>query len=336
MAVPKVDKKMLEELETMGFPRAKATRALHYSGNTDVENAINWIVDHEHDPDIDEIPLVDVDIEIGSSQSFPITEEMEIKAQKLRKNSSPHSFPITEESQIKGQKLSREQLHKMKEEKEKKLEIEREKERIEAGKKLNEMKRIAEENERQRHIALRKAEKEEEKRARERVMRKLEQDKINRRSTLGLPLEGHQTVKSSATTVQKEQKLQNPRPVYTVTKVELFRECLRSLKLNHQDEQARVRRAFETLLIYVGNVVKNPNQEKYRKIRFSNPLFQDRVGSLIGGVEFLELCGFERTGDFLYLPEEKVDITLLNSAGSVLESAITNPFFGLFSTRTVS
>ena len=62
---------------------------------------------------------------------------------------------------------------------------------------------------------------------------------------------------------------------------------------------------------------------------------QDRVGSLIGGVEFLELCGFERMGDFLYLPEEKVDITLLNSAGLVLKSAITNPFLGLFSTRTL-
>ncbi|KAI9077696.1 hypothetical protein K1719_032811 [Acacia pycnantha] len=334
MAVPKVDKKMLEELEAMGFPKAKATRALHYSGNNNVDDVINWIVDHENDPDIDEIPLVDVDIEIGSSQSFPITEEMEIKALKLRKISSNNSFPITEESQIKEQKL-REQLHKMKEEKEKKLEIEREKERIQAGKKLNEMKRIAEENERQRNIALRKAEKEEEKRAREKVKQKLEQDKLNRRSKLGLPLEGHATVKTSATTIQKEQKLQNPKPVYTVTKVDVLRECLRSLKRDHQDEHASVRRAFETLLIYVGNVVKNPNQEKYRKIRLSNPLFQDRVGSLNGGVEFLELCGFERMGDFLYLPEEKLDITLLNSAGLVLNSAITNPFFGLFSTRTL-
>jgi len=32
MAVPEVNKKLLEELEDMGFPRARATRALHYSG----------------------------------------------------------------------------------------------------------------------------------------------------------------------------------------------------------------------------------------------------------------------------------------------------------------
>lgn len=32
MAVPVVNKKFLEELESMGFPRVRATRALHYSG----------------------------------------------------------------------------------------------------------------------------------------------------------------------------------------------------------------------------------------------------------------------------------------------------------------
>jgi hypothetical protein len=32
MVVPEVDKKLLEELEAMGFPTARATRALHYAG----------------------------------------------------------------------------------------------------------------------------------------------------------------------------------------------------------------------------------------------------------------------------------------------------------------
>lgn len=34
MAVPEVNKKLLEELEDMGFPRARATWALHYSGES--------------------------------------------------------------------------------------------------------------------------------------------------------------------------------------------------------------------------------------------------------------------------------------------------------------
>lgn len=32
MVVPEIDKKLLEELESMGFPTARATRALHFSG----------------------------------------------------------------------------------------------------------------------------------------------------------------------------------------------------------------------------------------------------------------------------------------------------------------
>ena len=32
MAAPKVNENFLKELEEMGFPRARATRALHYSG----------------------------------------------------------------------------------------------------------------------------------------------------------------------------------------------------------------------------------------------------------------------------------------------------------------
>lgn len=55
------------------------------------------------------------------------------------------------------------------------------------------------------------------------------------------------------------------------------------------------------------------------------------MGSLKGGVEFLELCGFEKTqgGELLFLSQDKVDIALLHVAGYTLKSALTNPFFGL-------
>lgn len=55
------------------------------------------------------------------------------------------------------------------------------------------------------------------------------------------------------------------------------------------------------------------------------------MGGLLGGVEFLELCGFEKLedGEFLFLPRDKVDMAVLNSAGSELNSAIANPFFGV-------
>ncbi|XP_019459744.1 PREDICTED: UBX domain-containing protein 1-like isoform X2 [Lupinus angustifolius] len=309
MSSLKVNEKLLKELESMGIQQPHAIPALYYSGNTSVEKAISWLIHHDTDSDIDEMPLVDVDIPIESTESFPTTEEMRITAEKLRK-----------------------QMRKRKEEEEKKIEKEREKERIQAGKKLMEAKRIAEEAERKRYLALKKAEKEEEKKARQKVLQKLEQDKLNRRSIHSIPSipsEVHEPVRSSATAVRENKNL---KPDYTTAKVDHLRECLRSLKRNLQGENARVRRAFETLLIYIGNVAKNPDDERYRMIRLSNPVFQERIGSLKDGVEFLELCGFERRGDFLYIPHKKIDTTLLNSAGYVLNSALTNPFFGALST----
>ncbi|XP_024026397.1 UBX domain-containing protein 1 isoform X1 [Morus notabilis] len=310
MAVPKVNENLLGELESMGFPLARATRALHYSGNISIEDAVNWIVDHENDADIDQMPLETIDIGIDSDETFHMTEEMERKAQLL-----------WDRARIK------------KEEEEKRLEREKEKVRIRSGKELIEAKRIAEENERKRNLALRQLEKEEEKRAREKIRWKLEQDKLERRSKLAMAPKNLAATKTSTT---DEQEKQSSFPVKSFTKAELMRECLRSLKRNYMNDDARVRRAFQALLIYVGNVARNPNEEKYRKIRMNNPLFQERVGSLKGGVEFLELCGFERTtegGEFLYLPRDKVKIAVLNSAGSELKSAITNPFFGLLSRK---
>ncbi|XVF72260.1 hypothetical protein PTKIN_Ptkin12aG0105900 [Pterospermum kingtungense] len=304
--VMEVERKLLEELESLEYSRAQAVRALHHSGNTTVEAAVNWLIDHVNDAEIDQMPLVVINMDIESLQPSDITEAIKNKEKELR-----------------------DWVHMKKQEEEKKCEREKEKERIRASKELLEAKRIAEENERQRLLALRKVEKEEKKNAREKVLKKLEVDKLERRRALGLPLES-QAMKSSLPVVQ-EKKLQNSLPIKSVKKTNHMRECLRSLKQTYKDDNAKVHRAFQTLLIYVGNVARSPDEEKFRKIRLSNRKFQERVGSLKGGIEFLELCGFERSegNDFLSFPREKVDIELLNSAGSLLKSAITNPFFGL-------
>ena len=42
------------QLEAMGFPRVRAEKALHATGNNDAEAAMNWLFSHMDDPDIDE------------------------------------------------------------------------------------------------------------------------------------------------------------------------------------------------------------------------------------------------------------------------------------------
>ncbi|KAL6899085.1 hypothetical protein ACP4OV_005743 [Aristida adscensionis] len=306
MVVPEVNKEMLVDLEAMGFATARATRALHFSGNSTIEGAINWLSEHQEDPEIDEIPLVPANTKTEANKPTLTPEEMKIKAQELR-----------------------ERARKKKEEEERRMEREREKERIRIGKELLEAKRIEEDNERKRMIELRRLEKEEEKRAREKIRQKLEEDKAERRRKLGLPPEDPAAPKPSAPPPVEEKK--SALPVRPATKAERMRDCLRNLKQQNKDDDAKVKRAFQTLLTYVGNVAKNPDEEKFRKIRLSNATFQERVGNLHGGIEFLQLCGFEKLEDneFLFLARDKVDKAVLNTAGAELNSAITNPFFGV-------
>ncbi|CAA0819863.1 ubiquitin-associated (UBA)/TS-N domain-containing protein [Striga hermonthica] len=295
MVAPEVSQQLLAELEDMGFPKERAVRALHFSGNSSLEDAANWIVEHENDPDIDKMLLVPVSSKQPQAPKPSLTpEEIKLKQQELR-----------------------ERARKKKEEEEKRMEREKEKERIRVGKELLEAKRIEEENERKRILALRKAEKEEERRAREKIRQKLEEDKAERRRKLGLPVEESSAAKSSAPVVEEKKSFL---PVRPATKAEQMRECLRTLKQNHKDDDAKVKTAFNTLLTFAKNVATNPNEEKFRKIRITNANFQERVGKLKGGIEFLELCGFEKMegGEFLYLPKEKVDIAVLHSAGRII------------------
>jgi ubiquitin carboxyl-terminal hydrolase 5/13 len=55
------DAAALEQLEGMGFPRIRAERALHATGNSDANAAMEWLFTHLEDPDIDK-PL---DLGIG-------------------------------------------------------------------------------------------------------------------------------------------------------------------------------------------------------------------------------------------------------------------------------
>ncbi|KAI4979544.1 hypothetical protein ZWY2020_016297 [Hordeum vulgare] len=304
LVAPEVNKEMLGELESMGFSTARATRALHFSGNSTIEGAINWLSEHQEDPDIDEMPMVPANSE--ANKPSLTAEEKKIKAQELR-----------------------ERARKKKEEEERRMEREKEKERIRIGKELLEAKKMEELNERKRIIELRRLEKEEEKRAREKIRQKLEEDKAERRRKLGLPAEAPAASKPSAPPPVEEKKSAFL-PVRPATKAERMRDCLRNIKQQNKEEDAKVKRAFQTLLTYIGNVVKNPDEEKFRKIRLTNATFQERVGSL-GGIEFLELCGFEKPEgeEILFLARDKVDKAVLNVAGAELNSAITNPFFGV-------
>ncbi|KAE8702097.1 ankyrin repeat-containing protein [Hibiscus syriacus] len=84
MVVPEVGKKLLEDLEATGFPTAQAIHTIHFSGNTSLEVAVNWVVKHDAGPNIDEMPKVSVNKNAEAPKPSLTPEEMKVKAQELR------------------------------------------------------------------------------------------------------------------------------------------------------------------------------------------------------------------------------------------------------------
>ncbi|CAO2179782.1 unnamed protein product [Urochloa humidicola] len=344
MAVPQVDKKMLGELEAMGFPTVRSIRALQFSGNSNLESAVNWLLEHESDPDIDQLPLVprEITIECGDTSNEVRNDVpgMRDTVQEQKPEERTETGRQNETSQLEREQNVDEQeedrkrilaLYKQKRDEEERARgrirnqlQEDQRERIRAAKDLMEAKRTLEENQRKRMMESRIADQEEERRARERIRQRIADDRAERRRRLGLPQENPGASVAIITPTKVK-------PVERVVTSEQLRDCLRTLKKNHKDDNARVTRAYQLLLKIIANIVKNPAEEKFRRIRLSNPIFKDRVGNLQGGIEFLELCGFQRLSAYLMMPRDKIDMALLNSAGVEIASAMENPYFGLLS-----
>ena len=160
-----------------------------------------------------------------------------------------------------------------------------------------------------------------------------EQDRRERRAKLGLPEELTEQEKEEERRREKEKADAEARrrlPVKPVVKGERMRDLLVNMKKVHPGQDDALKTAWTTLLKFITNIGNNPNEEKYRKIRLTNPAVQQRVVAFTGSVEFLQVCGFHKdaSGENLEMPAEAVDRMVLEVAVENLNSALTNPFFG--------
>jgi uncharacterized UBP type Zn finger protein len=55
---PEVPAELLASLQEMGFPEARCRRALYHTGTDTAEVAVNWMVEHAEDADVDTPLLV--------------------------------------------------------------------------------------------------------------------------------------------------------------------------------------------------------------------------------------------------------------------------------------
>ncbi|XP_029939612.1 UBX domain-containing protein 6 isoform X1 [Salarias fasciatus] len=82
-------------------------------------------------------------------------------------------------------------------------------------------------------------------------------------------------------------------------------------------DKDKVKAAVDIISKYVENICKNPSEEKYRRIKLSNKVFQEKVHCVEGSREFLQALGFtsvmlpvegqEGEEEFLVLPEQSPD-----------------------------
>jgi len=75
-------------------------------------------------------------------------------------------------------------------------------------------------------------------------------------------------------------------------------------------------------LIYIGNVLKNQEEEKYKKIGIKNKAFISRVGSVKEAYDLLLVIGWKEgvAKDFLVLTD--TSLTCLELASALLTSIV--------------
>jgi len=71
--------------------------------------------------------------------------------------------------------------------------------------------------------------------------------------------------------------------------------CLIIHTINKDSEKVQV--GVNTLCKYMDNIIQNPSEEKFRKIRKSNKAYRERVASIEGSDIFLQAAGFLTTTD---------------------------------------
>lgn len=64
---------------------------------------------------------------------------------------------------------------------------------------------------------------------------------------------------------------------------------------NCNDKREKIEVCVDTLGKYLENIINNPEEEKYKKIRMQNRIFQERVVPVNGALEFLNAAGFQQT-----------------------------------------
>ncbi|XP_023685207.1 UBX domain-containing protein 1 isoform X2 [Paramormyrops kingsleyae] len=180
----------LDSLLEMGFDRNRAEKAVAHTGNQGIERAMDWLMEHENDPDIDEpyVPPAGNVLESSDSQETPTEPTPAAEEGAELSEEEGLKKPMTEEE--KREQIKRlEELMKVKQEerreRERREEVEREKQRRKQGQELLQVKQKLQEEEMKKLTEQRRREKMEDRMAKQRVREKIARDREERAQKFG-------------------------------------------------------------------------------------------------------------------------------------------------------
>eukprot|EP01035_Chromulina_nebulosa_P021027 gene21027-27250_t len=312
-----VNVEILNQIIDMGFSDVRARKGIVH-GHT-LEGALQWLDEHENDPEIDQPYLVkraDAERCDENGNRKPLSDEE--RAQKVKE--------LTDKAKL---------LREQKARKEKEDAILKEKERRERGKKIE---TVAEDRERlirQLELAKAKKEKEDIKLERERLRAEIARDKEMRKKNAGvlpsvLGVDGYNPsaiqfdvpMTNNASTTSTSDKRVNEtntstKPVSAsepVSKKPTLKSSAASKPVvDDSDPDTKVDKAIQLimkyrtggdggqalklLIVFLKNIVENPNEKKYRSINTDSNAYKSKLQPLVVPYNLLIAVGFEKSED---------------------------------------
>jgi len=191
-----------------------------------------------------------------------------------------------EEAEAKAKELGK-QVRERRAKKEAEDELERERNRILSGRGMQDAKRSIEELQTKQAIEWVKKEKMETEIQKQKMLEQLERDKADRLGKNYVPIvKKEKTFEEKISTAFAQMKIVYPIHSYPDT----MKVCLQT-----------IRKILE-------NIIKNPTEEKYQKIKLANEAFKTRVGDVVGGLFILDACGFKEEDGFLMYRGQNFDV----------------------------
>jgi thiol-disulfide isomerase/thioredoxin len=331
--------------EEMGFSLIRAQKGLLFSTGKTVESAIEWLMQHQDDADIDD-PIPEG--AGGTANSYKCNECGKILSNmanlELHANKTGHSdfeestqavIPLTAEEKaakiveikalLKAKRAEREEAEKVDH-------TEREKQRRFMGKEILQTREQMEKEARKREAQLRKREKIEQKRERERIRAELEKDKRERIANKGklkgrLGIDGYapsaiQYDNGEGASSSGEPAAQRPKTSgANAAKIDEYISKVSSYRAGGDGGKC-----LKVLTLLVGNAADNPGEEKFKKINTETKTYKNKVKPFLGAKNLLLSVGFAipkegNDGSHLVLNED-ADIELLKATKVKLEQAM--------------